>query len=166
MVIRGTAAGGAKFEAIVHEERGAIELGGRLVDPGTLKNPRFSVQVVFQDVYSKSVPAGDEKKIEAFQEKIADDRVLLVLKDRKRVKLSPAEAKDAAEINGPGIEVMEMEMAAYQDNEFEITATGESAMTVTTAGSAAPINKGFTLTWVADPAKDAGNKARLRIEVK
>lgn len=53
VVMKGTVQGGATFEAYISEDKGAILLGGRITDPGTLsRNPiKFAVRVKQPDAY-------------------------------------------------------------------------------------------------------------------
>ena len=167
-VIAGKVTGDASFELFVNEDRGAISLGGRLVDPGTVKNPlRFSIRLRFQDAYLYDEPSEDKKKIKAFENKIKNDRMQLVWTDRKRVKQSLSEAVDAssAELNGPGVAALQMEISSYLGARFEVSATGNSSMQLSNADMK-PLHRGFNLTWSADPEKDPEAKARLVIDVK
>jgi hypothetical protein len=56
VVITGKVTGGAAFETTFEQSRGAILIGGRITDPGTLtKNPlRFGVRVKFPNSYPKA----------------------------------------------------------------------------------------------------------------
>lgn len=166
-VVRGKVTGDAGFEIFLNEDRGVISLGGRIVDPGTTKNPlRFSIRVRFQESYEKDV-LDDKKQIKAFEDKIKNDRLQLIWTDKKRVKPSLFEDVDAssAELNGPGIAAMQLEMSSYQNNRIEIAAAGNSSMKLSNTAPG-PLYKGFSLTWSADPDKDPEDKARLMIEVK
>lgn len=46
-VIRGKVAGNAAFEAVFEQSHGVIPMGGRILDPGTLKNPQFCIRTTF-----------------------------------------------------------------------------------------------------------------------
>ena len=169
IVIRGKVTGDASFEVFVNEDRGVISLGGRLLDPGTLtKNPlRFSIRVKFPDAYPNTKAAGDKKEAKELEEKSKNDRLQLSWTDGTRIK-QPTDKPIAAsskEINGPGIAAMQVEFSAYDEKKFEFTAAQSSKMTLS-GGPAAPLHEGFTVTWMADPAKDPDAKARLSFEVK
>ncbi len=168
MVIRGKVTGDTAFEIHVSEEKGAISLGGRLLDAENLKNPtRFAIGVSFPNVYVRSANSGDKKEVRALENKIKGDRLELLYSDKKKVRVSTSEVVDAGskEINGPGITEMGLELAAYNDNKFEIIASPESSMTLSN-DRALPLNQGFTVNWAPDPAKDPDGKARLHIEVR
>ena len=168
MVIRGKVTGDAGFEAFVSEDRGVISLGGRLLDPGTLTNPtRFSIRLKVPKAYPYAKAAGNKKEEKEQKDKMKDDRLQLSWTDGKRVKLSADKAVDAssAEINGPGISAMQVEFSTYEKRKLELIASPNSMIKLS-GNQAAPLHDGFTITWVADPAKDPDAKARLSFEVK
>lgn len=169
IVIRGKVTGEASFEVFVNEDRGVISLGGRLLDPGTLtKNPlRFSIRLKFPDAYPSAKAAGDKKEEKELKKKLKNDRLQLSWTDGTRVRQPTDKAVDAGskEINGPGIAAMQVEFSSYDEKKFEFTASPSSTMTLA-GGPAAPLHQGFTLTWLADAAKDPEGKARLSFEVK
>lgn len=169
MVIRGKVTGDASFEVFVNEDRGVISLGGRLLDRGTLtKNPvRFSLRLKFPDAYPSAKTAGDKDKEKDLKDKMKNDRVQLTWSDGKRVKQAADKAIDAGskEINGPGIVAMQVEFTTYDEKRLEVTASENSSMSLSNTQSA-PLNEGFMLSWMMDPAKDPEGKARLSFEVK
>ncbi len=169
IVIHGKVTGDASFEVFVNEDRGVISLGGRLLDPGTLtKNPiRFSIRVKFPDAYPSRKAAADKKGERALKETTKDDRLQLTWTDGKRLKQPADTAVDASskEINGPGIAAMEVGFSSYDEKKFEFTASENSSMRLS-GTQAVPLYDGFTLTWMADPAKDPEGKARLSFAVK
>lgn len=166
-VIRGTATGDARFEIFLNEERGVLSLGGRMLDPGSLKNPtRFSIQLRFPEVYPSS-EFDDKRKTRAFESKLRGDRLQLTWTDNKRVRQSIGDKIDAssAEVNGPGIAAVQIDFSTHEGNRFEIATVGNSAIRLSNNG-AAPLHTGFNLNWTADPEKDPEGKARLVIEVR
>ncbi len=170
IVICGKVTGDAAFEAYLTEERGAISVGGKLTDPGTLtKYPlRFSIRVNFPDAYvNDKSKSGDKKEVKSYEQKIEKDRLHLKWADGKSRKQDLAEAVDASspEINGQGITALSLEISSYQEKKFVLLASENSLMTLSNA-SAKPMNTGFAANWVADPAKDPQSKARLTIDVK
>lgn len=165
VVIKGKARGDTSVEVYIEENRGALSLGGKIVDPGTCKNPlRFGVQLRFQNAYLNIKKEG-KKDLDAFEEKIKDDRIQLVSIDGKRSKPSTSEVLNAREVSGAGLKALAMEISSYQGKKFEITATENSMMQLsnTTPG---PLHEGFTVTWTTDPAKDLQNRARMEIVIK
>jgi hypothetical protein len=165
VVIKGKARGDTSVEIYMDENRGGIAIGGRIVDPGTCKNPlRFSVQLKFQNAYPKAKKDG-KKELDAFAEQIKKDRIQLVSVDGKRSKPSPSEVLNAKEISGAGLNALAMELDPYQGKKFEITASDNSVMHLsnTTPG---PLHEGFTVSWSVDPAKDPQNRARMEVLVK
>lgn len=168
VVIRGKVTGDAKFEVTVNEDRGILSMGGRILEPGTLKNPlKFSLRIKFGDAYPNQKAALDKKEQKALDDKTKDDRIQLSWTDGKRVKQSTTESVDAgsAEVNGPGIAGAQIEFSSYQDHKVLATATAPAAMKLANTRPA-PLQEGFTLTWASDPAKDPEGKARLNVEVK
>ncbi|MEO5715115.1 MAG: hypothetical protein ABIT37_16675 [Luteolibacter sp.] len=174
IVIRGKVAGDAGFEACVSEEKGAVSVGGKLLEQGTLKNPlRFVIRVNFPDAYAsakekKADPKEDAKKAaRAFEQRIEKDRLQLKWTDGKSHKQDLAANVEAGskEINGPGIAALSLEFSSYQEKKFILLASENSSMTLSNASSK-PLNTGFAVIWAADPGKDPEGKARLSIEAK
>jgi hypothetical protein len=169
VTFRGKVKGDAVFEVSIDEDRGKVFLGGRLIDRGTLTvNPtRFSIQLKFPDAYPNDKNTGSKKEMDKFEEKISKDRVQLTLVGGKRVKLPNDKPVDTGskEINGPGIDLAEIEFSSYKGKKMELDASGNSMMTLTNS-KIEPLHGGFTVIWAADPAKDPEGKARLTIDVK
>lgn len=166
-VIRGKVTGGGSFEIFLHEDRGLLSLGGCVLDPGSSKNPlRFSVQLSFPEAYPRT-ELEDRKQIRAFGNKLKDDRMFLTWTDGKRIRQSISDEIDArsAEVNGPGIRLMQLEFSTHKGNKFAIAATGASAIKLSNNGNA-PLHTGFDLIWTADAEKDAAGEARLVIDVR
>lgn len=176
VVIRGKVTGDAEFEAYLNEERGNLSLGGKLLNPGTLKNPlRFGIRVNFPTSYTnfndkpegKDSKADAKKAAKALEEKSEKDRLQLKMMDGKSRRQSLTDAVDAstAEVNGPGIAALSLEISSYQEKKIMLLASENSSMTLSNT-SAKPLNTGFSVIWTADSAKDPEAKARLSIEVK
>jgi|GEM_PF-601365 len=176
VVIRGKVTGDAAFEAYLNEERGTLSLGGKLLNPGTLKNPlRFGIRVNFPARYTNSndkpgendSKADAKKAAKALEEKSEKDRLQLKMMDGKSRKQSLTDAVDAstAEVNGPGIAALSLETSSYQEKKIMLLASENSSMTLSNT-SAKPLNTGFSVIWTADSAKDPEAKARLSIDVK
>lgn len=170
VVFKGKVKGDASFEATIHEERGVISLGGKLVDRGTLTtNPvRFVIRVTIPNAYpyDKDRSAG-KKEMKAFEQKTEKDRLQLKWTDGKGRKQSLSDSVDASskEINGPGISLLNLELSCYQEKKFDFIASPNSSMTLSNS-TPQPLHDGFVITWAADPAKDPQGKARLSIQVK
>jgi hypothetical protein len=166
-VIKGKVTGDAAFEATIEQNRGVISMGGRVVDPGTLKNPlRFAIRVKFPTAYKYDNPK-DKKEEKAFEKKIEDDRIDMKWTDGTRKKQGFNVALEAAskELNGPGIAAAEIEIAAYKGKKFLFIASENSAMTLWNS-KVEPLHEGFTINWRPDAEKDKEGKARLSFEVK
>lgn len=169
MQLHGKVTGGAGFEVSLHEDHGVISIGGKLLEPGHLKNPlRFVIKVDIPNAYphDKKKDAG-KKEAKAFEQKTERDRLQLKWIDGKSRKQSLSDSVDAAskEINGPGIAAMSLEFSSYQEKRFEFIASADSSMTLTNSGIGA-LNEGFAIVWQADTTKDPDGKARLSFEVK
>jgi hypothetical protein len=166
---RGKVTGDASFEVTINNDRGKISLGGKLLDPGTLKNPlRFAIIVNFPNGYPDNSEKAEGKKEEkAFADKTKNDRLQLKWTDGKGVKPSLTEATDASskEINGPGISALSLELSSFQGKKLEFFASDGSSFTLSNA-SGKSLHDGFKATWLVDPAKDPEGKARLSFEVK
>lgn len=93
-VITGKVTGDAAFEATIEQARGAISIGGRITDPGTLtKNPiRFSIRVKFPNAYPKAVveekkeDSKEKTKEEIREEKRAERKAKREAEDKKDAK--------------------------------------------------------------------------------
>ncbi len=164
---RGKVTGGATFEAHIEIDRGVILLGGRLIDPGTIKNPvRFGVRTTFPSAYrnAKKTEKDDAKQ---FAKKLKDDRITIVWTDGKRTKFDSTQKLDpeSKAANGPGIADLKVELAAYQGRTFGFKATPQTKILLW-ARQEQEAHEGFSATWYPDPAKDPEGKTRLAIEIK
>ncbi len=166
LVFTGSVTGGATFEGSIHEDRGILAVGGRMIDPGTLKNPlRFGVRLDFGAPY-RYVKAEDRES-RVFERRIKDDEIRVVWTDGKRVKQAAAEPVDASSpaLNGPGIARLEYEADAFQGKKFLFDAS-ENSRIVLENRPETPLMDGFTATWYPDPATDLEAAARLRFQLK
>jgi hypothetical protein len=167
-VIKGKVTGSASFEIFVNEERGGISLGGRLLEPGTSKNPlRFVIDLKIPDVYTDAKKGGDKKAAKANEEKSKNDRLQLIWTDKKAVKQSLTQKIDASskEISGPGIAAVQIELDAYHGKKIEVTASENSSIALENKPPASLI-EGFSIIWTADSTKDPEGKARLIFGMK
>lgn len=168
-VVRGKVTGDAAFEVTIEQARGVMSMSGKLLEPGTLKNPlKFVIRAVFPSVYRHANADLKDKKAEkAFEKKIEDDEVNLKWTDgtRKKITNEKEVLVGTPDFNGPGIAEIEVEMASYKGRTFQFSASEGSSMTVWNAKSAL-IHEGFRIEWSADPAKDKDGKARFTFQVK
>lgn len=168
VVIKGKVTGEVEFEVMVSEERGAILLGGRLLNPGALKNPtQFSVEVEVPNSLPEAKKDGDKRDAKELEDKIRGDKVQLMWTDGKRVRIPGSKAVEGGskEVTGPGISAATIEFSAFKDQRIQLTASPNSSMTVSNPATR-PLSEGFSLHWTADLAKDPEGKARLAIEIR
>lgn len=158
---RGTSSGGATFEVNIEIDGGKIAAGGRLLEKGSLKNPRFVIRAQVPNVYQYDRDA--EKRLE----KSKKDRIDLVRADGKKLKLDVNTPLDAEgkETNGPGIAQARIEMAGYAGHKIELSSGPNGIFEFWNKGEAA-LYEGFTLGWKHDAAKDPEGKGRLTVELK
>lgn len=161
VIFRGTSSGESRFEVNFEFDGDKIRAGGKLLDQGKLKNPRFILRVAVPNVYSYDK---DAEKLEA---KAEDDRIDLVRSDGKKLKLESRKALDAetADVTGPGVTEARIEMAGLRNHRLEFEAGTGAAFELWNRGII-PLSEGFSLHWKPDPAKDPEGKARLTLEVK
>ena len=167
-IITGKVAGDATFECTVEQSRGTILIGGRVLDPGTLKNPlRLVVRAAFSSPYPYLKDNQNEKAAEVFKKKTKADGITFKRLDRKTDKLTVDQNVDAAsaEVNGPGIAEAEVKICSYDSRKFVFVASANSAITLENQAGQ-PLNKGFSIKWRPDSAKDPESRARLAIEVR
>lgn len=161
VTLRGTSSGESRFEVNFEFDGDEIRAGGKLLDKGKLKNPRFVLRVAVPNVYSYDKdPAKLDKKAE-------EDRIDLVWTDGKKVKLGSRKAMDAesAEVSGPGVAEARVEMAGLPGHKFEFEA-GAAASFQLWNKEAGPLSEGFSLLWKPDAAQDPEGKGRLVLKVK
>ncbi len=161
LVYRGTVAGDAKFEVTLEFAGDQIRAGGRLIEKGSLKNPRFVIRVQVPNVYYY------EKDDEKREQKAKRDRIDLVRTDGKKLKLdsqTPLDAETAA-YSGPGITEARIDLSGYKGHRIELEAGDHAAFEFWNRGEEA-LYKGFTLGWKPDAAKDPEGKARLLLELR
>jgi hypothetical protein len=161
LVYRGTVAGGARFEVNFEFDGDQITAGGRLLDKGTLANPRFVLRFQVPDAY----PYDTEPAKRA--EKAKRDRVDLVRTDGKKLKLDLLEPLDAETepFSGPGVSQARLDIAGLKGHRFEFDAGANAAFELWNKGQAALV-EGFSLGWKPDPAKDPQGKARAVVRVR
>lgn len=167
VVFKGQVTGGIRFEVFVSGEQGTVSLGGRLLEPASLKNPtRFSIVTKVPDAYPAR-PAGDKKAAKALEDKTRGDRVQLNWTDGKRTKFSASEPVEAGskEVSGPGIAGVLIDFSSYKGKKILLTASPNSSMALSNE-SKQPLGEGFSIIWTADSAKDPDAKARLLIAIK
>lgn len=173
-VIRGKVAGDAAFEAVFEQSRGIISMGGRILDPGTLKNPQFCIRTTFPTLeIEKKAPAAslskrDAKKLEReMARKTKSGTMELKWTDSKRIKQDLEVAVDAGskELNGPGIAAVEIKTTVYDGKKFILLASSNSAMTLSNP-SYGQLKRGFSLIWSADSGKDKTGAARFSFEMR
>ncbi|MEK7951359.1 hypothetical protein [Luteolibacter soli] len=154
-------AGNAKFEVNLEFDKNGVRAGGKLLEKGELKNPRFVLRVSVPNVYFYDK---DAAKLDA---KAKDDRIDLVRTDGKKLKFGSRTAIDGetAEVTGPGIAEAKIEMSGLKDNRFEFVAGAGASFELWNKGIA-PLSEGFSLNWKADAGKDPEGKGRLVLEVK
>jgi hypothetical protein len=170
VTFRGKATGDIGFEVFVTEERGAIVLGGHLLNPTALKNPaRFAIEVKIPNAVPEAKPdsEGDKKAAKELEDAIKDDKVQLIWTDGKKARIAGDEAVEGSskEVSGPGISAASIQFAAFKDRKIQTTASANSSMMLTNP-SKRRLAEGFALLWSADPAKDPQGKARLTIEIR
>lgn len=171
LTITGKVTGDTEFEIFVTEDRGAIILGGRLLNPAGLKNPtRFVIEFGIPNALPKSKKKEEEDEKKAAKEKedtMKGDKVQLLWTDGKKVRITSDQQVEGAskEVSGSGITTAVIEFGAYQDRKITVTASPNSSMQISNKAKQS-LSQGFSLTWAADQAKDPQNKARVAIEVR
>ncbi len=170
VTFRGKATGDIGFEVFVTEERGAITLGGHLLNPAELKNPtRFGIEVRIPNAVPEAKPdsEGDKKAAKEREDAVKDDKVQLMWTDGKKARIAGDEAVEGSskEVSGPGISAAVVQFAAFKDRKIQVTAGPNSSMMLRNP-SKRRLVEGFDLFWSADPAKDPQGKARLTIEIR
>jgi hypothetical protein len=161
ITIRGTSSGESRFEVNFEFNGDEIRAGGKLLDKGKLKNPRFVLRVAVPNVYSY------DKDLAKLDKKAEEDRIDLVRVDGKKLKLGSRKAMDAesAEVSGTGVAEARIEMAGLPGHKFEFEA-GASAAFELWNKDAGPLSEGFSLLWKPDAAKDPEGKGRMVLKVK
>jgi hypothetical protein len=161
VVYRGTTTGGARFEVTLEFDGDEIRFGGKLLEKGSLANPRFVLRVQIPDAYFY------ENNIEKREEKARKDRLDLLRVDGKKLKLDTLTPLDAEteKFNGPGIAQARIDFAGYKGHRFELDAGDHAAFEFWNRGELALI-EGFTLGWKPDPEKDKDGKARGILKVR
>lgn len=166
--IHGKITGDASFEVVIEQQHNVISIGGRLLEPGTLKKDQlgFSISVKIPDPYLSASKAG-MKEQKSFKKIIDKDRVDLKWADgkRKKAKLDETVAAITKEGNGAGITSAEIDISSYKGKKIELVSTPNATMSLP-KDVATPLYEGFTMVWTPDVDKDPDGKARLSFEVK
>ena len=162
----GNITGDASFEVTIEQQRNVISIGGRILDPGTLKKDqlRFAIHVKFPNPYYSAITTG-KKEEKAFEKIVGKDRIDLKWTDGKRKKFALDEKVDAITKEGTGITSAEIDISAYKGEKFVFVSSPNASMNFST-DQASPLHQGFTIAWTPDAVKDPDGKARLSFEVK
>lgn len=173
-VFRGKVTGSASFEVTVEQKRGIILIGGRILDPGELKNPlRFSISTKIPNLYPNDRKDSDanqrqqKKEEKELADKMRSDRLTLKSADDNRFRQNLSDKADpAAEPwRGPGIAELELDSEAYKGRKVQLTASPGTLLKVACDASS-PLYQGFSIEWAPDAAKDPEDKARLAVQVR
>lgn len=172
---RGKVTGGASFEVTVEQERDIIYVSGRLLDPGTIKNPlQMAISARIPVLHPGELKPLDglsdrEKKREekALADKLKGDRATLKWTDGKSLRLATSEGTDVTDetLSGPGIASLEVQSTVFRKRKLMINASPGTMMTARKAEDAALL-KGFELQWLVDSAEDPDGKARLALQFR
>lgn len=156
-----TEEGDATFELYYEISRGNVLVGGRIVEKGSLANPKFAITIVMPKVYER--PGDDEK---AFKKRIEDDYFEVKLLEGKKAKVKADSEFDitSPEFTGTGLSEVEFVINELGAREFTLTASPGSKITAANRAGR-PFYDGLNFTWEADATADPA-KARLAIAVK
>lgn len=140
--------GDTTFELYYEVGRGSVLVGGKILEKGSLNNPRVVVTVKFPEVY-KNAAQTDEK---AFKRRIKDDYFLVRTVDGKRVKVAADEEIDitSEEFTGTGFSQVEVKIDEIGAREFTFTAAPGSRITAKNKAGQ-PFYQGLNLRWEGDP---------------
>ncbi len=171
-VYRGKVTGDAQFEVTVTAERGMIFVGGRILSPGSLKNPlRFAVQANVPNLYPhlKIEDTDPKKAAKELEKKVGRDSLSLKAVDGKRHKFELVEKVDPkrAELADGVFSEVEIDSGANNGRRIALNAAPNSFFKISPKGAAGEeLYRGMLVTWQADPAKDPDHKARLAVGVR
>lgn len=158
---RGTVAGGARFEVTFEFEGNEVRAGGRVIEKGSLTNPRLVIRAQVPNIYFFDK---DEKQR---AEKLKKDRIDLLRADGKKLKLdvlTPLDAETEA-FSGPGISEARIEMEGFKGARFEISAGAGGMFELWNKGEAA-LYEGFSLGWKHNEEKDPEGKERCVFKLR
>ena len=158
----GKVTGDAAFEARIEFSGARMFFGGRVTDPGKLKNPlRFVVRVQVPALYR-----GADPKDREFKRKVKDDEVRFKTLGGKRGKIEMGEVVDLAKKCGEeGLSTVRFESGAYDGRRLEFSCVKGGAIELDHP-EGKPLTGGMTIAWRPDPKKDADAEARLELAVR
>lgn len=170
---KGKTTGGATFEVFLEQDRGIIQVGGRVVDRGQLTvNPvrfvvGFSVPDPYPYVNRGNESPGGRKLAKAFNEMIRNDYVALRTTDgnQARIKFEKGVEELPVKIRNSAITSAVVEMKPYQGKSLRLQATPGSVIYMPVV-EGRPLSKGFSFRWFPEPGKDPEGKARVAIDFR
>ena len=159
----GKVTGDAEFAVFVEMDGDVIKIGGRITNPGTIKNPlTLQINSRFQNLYYYT----PDDKLEDAVEK---DRVDFITLDKKRGKFGTFESidLDSEKVSGKGLSNIRLEFKPIADKRFEYSLEGPGHLSMANPrGLSSSPAAGFSVLWHADPVKDPEGKGRMVLEVK
>lgn len=166
ILIKGkTQEGDATFELNFEAARGNVLLGGRIVEKGSLVNPKLVITATLPKEINKKPDGTDDK---AFEKKVGEDVLSVKTLEGKKQKVEGLEAAEltSTEFAGTGLSQVEFMIDSLGGREFTFTASPNSKLVATNKGGGAPFWEGLVLTWEADAVKDPQGRARLAVGVR
>jgi hypothetical protein len=179
VVFRGKVSGGAKVEVTVEMNRGTILAGGRILDPGSLKNPLrfglvtdvpnlYTVPSLEKDLDDKEAAKQMKDAAKEFNKKAGRDQLMLKSPDGKRQEFALIDKVDfkQAGIADATFTEVELESGAILGRTVGLIASPNSSLKLSKAGAAELYMGGWSVIWLTDGGKDPDGKARLALRVR
>ena len=160
---RGKVTGGAEFEMNAAFDGDKVTLGGRILNPGSLKTPlEFQIRTKIQNVYMYT----DKEKL---KDEASRDRIEFIRDDKERGRVGSFKAAKFSDekVFGKGFTSVEVDMKPFAGKRFKFEVDGPGIMKMENPRgiSSCPM-EGFVVLWRHDAQKDPEGKGRVVIEVK
>lgn len=150
----------ASFQVTLTSDRNTIGLTGKILDPGKITNPlNFFIQVAVPTPYKY-----DDKESKAFERKMKNDDIRLVVADNKRLRVKLDEKVDGNATYPDPIKSAELNITSYQGARITYS-TSEKSHLMLTNRRKSPLYDGFMFHWAPEEGANP-DEEKLIIEIR
>jgi hypothetical protein len=164
--VRGKFEGGVAFEIAVAEKGEALQLTGKLTDPGDFQGKKVRLRIAAEIL---NFYGNDERDLannpKALVELVSKSWLTFSTKDRKQTKMNFSESFDSDGSKLAGVAEAEVAVKTLNGKKFIFEAEGASAMRLEPRRGPV-LHRGFFIAWSPDDSAKPGGGDKFTIRVK